>query len=185
MLGNRKDEFVRVAFAHFRELRRVALRICEDRETADDLVQETYLRAWRSFDRFMLGTNCRAWLYRILFNVHSEHRRTQARKPVVLSLHRVKETALSSETRTPPDLTLEEVKVAFAELAEPYRVVLVLADVEGMRYREIADVLGVPIGTVMSRLSRGRQILRARLAAALSKPGEDGSFQKVEKNGRF
>ena len=185
MFGNRKDEFVRVAFAHFRELRRVALRICEDRETAEDLVQETYLRAWRSFDRFAWGTNCRAWLYRIFFNVHSEHRRTQARKPLVFPLDRVKETALSSETRIPADWTLEEVKVAFAELAEPYRIALVLADIEGMRYREIAEALGVPIGTVMSRLSRGRQILRARLAGALSKPAEDRSFQKGEKSGRL
>src|SRR5262245_59899384 len=116
MFRNRKVEFARVAFAHFRELRRVAFRICEDRETAEDLVQETYLRAWRSFDRFASGTNCRAWLYRIFFNVHSEHRRTQARKPVVFPLDRVKETALASETRIPSDWTLEEVKVAFAEL---------------------------------------------------------------------
>ena len=183
MFGDRKDEFVRVAFAHFRELRRVAFRICGDRETADDLVQETYLRAWRSFDRFTLGTNCRAWLYRILFNVHSEQRRTQSRKPVVVSLQRVKETALCSESRPPADLTLEEVKMVFAELAEPYRVVLVLADIEGMRYREIADLLGVPMGTVMSRLSRGRQILRARLAA-LSNAEGDHSFEKGEKSGR-
>lgn len=185
MFGSRKEEFVREAFAHFRELRRVAFRVCEDRETADDLVQETYLRAWRSFDRFTLGTNCRAWLYRIFFNVHSEHRKTQARKPVFLSLHLVKETALSSGTRTPSDLTLEEVKAVFAELAEPYRVALVLADIEGMRYREIADALGVPIGTVMSRLSRGRQILRARLAAALPRPDENHSFQKGEKSAGF
>jgi RNA polymerase sigma-70 factor (ECF subfamily) len=184
MFGDRKEEFVRVAFAHFRELRRVAFRICEDRETADDLVQETYLRAWRSFDRFTSGTNCRAWLYRILFNVHSEQRRSQSRKPVVLSLHRVKETALSSETRTPAHLTLEEVKLVFAELPEPFRVALVLADIEGMRYREIADALGVPIGTVMSRLSRGRQILRARLAA-LSNAHENRSFEKGEKSGGF
>jgi RNA polymerase sigma-70 factor (ECF subfamily) len=185
MFGNRREEFVRVAFAHFRELRRVAFRICEDRETAEDLVQETYLRAWRSFDRFALGTNCRAWLYRILFNVHSEHRRTQGRKPVVFSLHHIKETALSSETRTPSDLTLEEVKVAFAELAEPYRIALVLADIEGMRYREIAEALGVPIGTVMSRLSRGRQMLRARLAAISSTPHEDSSLEKHKKSGRI
>jgi len=184
MFGNRREEFVRVAFAHFRELRRVAFRICEDRETAEDLVQETYLRAWRSFDRFALGTNCRAWLYRIFFNVHSEHRRTQQRKPVVFSLHHVKETALSYETRTPSDLTLEEVKVAFAQLAEPYRIALVLAEIEGMRYREIAEALGVPIGTVMSRLSRGRQMLRARLAAISSTPHEN-SLEKQKKSGRI
>jgi RNA polymerase sigma-70 factor, ECF subfamily len=184
MFGNRREEFVRVAFAHFRELRRVAFRICEDRETAEDLVQETYLRAWRSFDRFALGTNCRAWLYRIFFNVHSEHRRTQERKPLVFSLHQVKETALSSETPTPSALTLEEVKVAFAELAEPFRVAIVLADIEGMRYREISEALGVPIGTVMSRLSRGRQMLRARLAA-FSSTNEDSSLEKHKKSGQI
>jgi len=184
MFGNRREEFVRVAFAHFRELRRVAFRICEDRETAEDLVQETYLRAWRSFDRFALGTNCRAWLYRIFFNVHSEHRRTQGRKPIVFSLHHVKETTLSSETRTPSDLTLEEVKVAFSELPEPYRIALVLADIEGMRYREIAEALDLPIGTVMSRLSRGRQMLRARLAA-ISSTYEDSSLEKHKKSGRI
>ena len=184
MFRNRREEFVRVAFAHFRELRRVAFRICEDRETAEDLVQETYLRAWRSFDRFASGTNCRAWLYRIFFNVHSEHRRTQGRKPLVFSLHHVKETALTSETPTPSDLTLAEVKVAFADLAEPFRVAIVLADIEGMRYREIAEALDVPIGTVMSRLSRGRQMLRARLAV-ISSTNEDSSLEKHKKSGRI
>lgn len=71
MAGDHKEEFDRLAFAHFRELRRVALRVCEDRETAEDLVQETYLRAWRSFDKFERGTNCRAWLFRIFFYVRS------------------------------------------------------------------------------------------------------------------
>ena len=185
MLGTLKEDFVRLAFAHFRELRRVALRVCEDRETADDLVQETYLRAWRSFDRFTLGTNCRAWLFRIFFNVNSEYRRTQARKPLVFSLDRVREPALSSEIQTPSDLTLEEVKLVFAELAEPYRVALVLADIEGLRYQEIADVLNIPIGTVMSRLSRGRHILRARLAAVSSGPDAQTNSEKGKKSGRF
>lgn len=185
MLETRNEEFVRLAFAHFRELRRVAVRVCEDRETADDLVQETYLRAWRSFDKFILGTNCRAWLFRIFFNVYSEHRRSQARKPLVFSLDRVKEPGISSEIQTPSDLTLAEVKVVFAELADPYRVALILADIEGLRYQEIADVLNIPIGTVMSRLSRGRQILRARLAAASSKSDEQISLKKGKKSGRI
>jgi RNA polymerase sigma-70 factor (ECF subfamily) len=105
-----------LAFAHFGELRRVALRICEDRETGDDLVQESYLRAWRSFDRFEPGTNCRAWLFRIFFYVRSEHRRSQARQPRVVSLDQVKESKLPSQTNTSLDLSFAEIKQAFAEL---------------------------------------------------------------------
>lgn len=92
---------------------------------------------------------------------------------------------MSSEIQTPSDFTLEEVKMVFAELAEPYRVALVLADIEGLRYREIADALGIPVGTVMSRLSRGRQILRARLAALSSKADEHTSVEKGKKSGAF
>ena len=182
---DRKEEFDRLAFAHFRELRRVALRVCESRETADDLVQETYLRAWRSFEKFEPGTNCRAWLFRIFFYVRSEHRRSQARQPLVFSLDYVKESALPPLTKTSRDLTVEEIKQAFTELPEPFRIAVLLSDVEGLRYREIAEVLNVPIGTVMSRLSRGRQMLRARLASASSKPDESSSVEKGKKIGQL
>src|SRR5262245_62271197 len=121
MATSRKEDFDRLAFAHFRELRRVALRVCEDRETADDLVQETYLRAWRSFDKFEPGTNCRAWLFRIFFYVRSEYRRTQARRPLVFSLDRFKETVVSSQTHTPSDVTLEGIRMAFAVLPDQFR----------------------------------------------------------------
>src|SRR5215813_1866701 len=162
MATSRKEDFDRLAFAHFRELRRVALRVCDDRETADDLVQETYLRAWRSFDKFEPGTNCRAWLFRIFFYVHSEHRRTQARRPLVFSLDYVKESALPSQTNKSLDLTLEEIKHTFAELPELFRIPVLLSDVEGLRYREIAEVLNVPGGTVMWRLRRSRRRLSAK-----------------------
>lgn len=157
--------------------------MCEDRETADDLVQETYLRAWRSFDKFEPGTNCRAWLFRIFFYVRSEHRRSQARKPLVFSLDHVKESAVPSQTNT-LDLTLNQIKQAFAELPEPFRIAVLLSDIEGLKYREIAEVLNVPVGTVMSRLSRGRQMLRARLAAISSTPHED-ILEKQKKSGRI
>jgi RNA polymerase sigma-70 factor (ECF subfamily) len=159
--------------------------VCQDRETADDLVQETYLRAWRSFDKFEPGTNCRAWLFRIFFYVHSEHRRNQARQPLTFSLDYVKESTLSSESNTPSDVTLEEVKLAFAELQEPFRIAVLLSDIEGLRYREIAEALNVPVGTVMSRLSRGRQMLRAKLATLSSKRGESGSLEEHKKSGRI
>jgi RNA polymerase sigma-70 factor (ECF subfamily) len=174
-----------LAFAHFRELRRVALRVCEDRETADDLVQETYLRAWRSFDKFELSTNCRAWLFRIFFYVRSEYRRSQSRQPLVFSLDYVKESTLPSQINASLDFTLEEIKQAFAELPEPFRIAVLLSDIEGLSYREIAEVLNVPVGTVMSRLSRGRRMLRARLATLSSKTSEPGSPEKYEKSGRI
>jgi RNA polymerase sigma-70 factor (ECF subfamily) len=183
--SDRKENFDQVAFAHFRELRRVAFRVCEDRETADDLVQETYLRAWRSFDKFEPDTNCRAWLFRIFFNVRSEYCRNQARQPLVFSLDYVKDSALPSQTGTSLDFSLGEIKQAFAELPEPFRIALLLSDIEGLRYREIAEVLNVPVGTVMSRLSRGRRMLRARLSTLSSKKDESGSLEKDRKSGRI
>ena len=185
MATSQREDFDRLAFAHFSELRRVALRVCEDRETADDLVQETYLRAWRSFDKFEPGTNCRAWLFRIFFNVRSEYRKSQARQPLVFSLDYVKESTLPSQTNTSLDVTLEEIKRAFAELPEPFRIAVLLSDIEGLKYREIAEVLNVPVGTVMSRLSRGRQLLRAKLATLSSKTGEPGSLEEHKKSGRI
>lgn len=185
MAGSRKEDFDRLALAHFHELRRVALRVCEDRETADDLVQETYLRAWRSFDKFEPGTNCRAWLYRIFFYVRSEYRKSQARQPLVFSLDYVKESTLPSQTNTSLDLTLEEIKRAFAELPEPFRIAVLLSDIEGLKYREIAEVLNLPVGTVMSRLSRGRRMLRAKLTTLASRNDEPSSVETRKNSGRI
>jgi len=186
VVTDRKEDFDRFAFAHFRELRRVALRVCQNRETADDLVQETYLRAWRSFDKFEPGTNCRAWLFRIFFYVHSEYRRNQARQPLSFSLDYVKESIHSAQANTPSDVTLEDIKLVFAELPEPFRIAVMLSDVEGLSYREVADALDIPIGTVMSRLSRGRQMLRARLTTLFSKTrAESGSLEEHKKSGRI
>src|ERR1043165_4309575 len=185
MATSRREDFDRLAFAHFRELRRVALRVCEDRETADDLVQETYLRAWRSFDKFEPGTNCRGWLFRIFFNVRSEYRKSQARQPLVFSLDYVKESTLPSQGNTWLDVTLEEIKRAFSELPEPFRIAVLLSDIEGMKYREIAETLNIPVGTVMSRLSRGRRLLRAKLTTLASRNYEPGSMETRKKSGRI
>jgi RNA polymerase sigma-70 factor (ECF subfamily) len=180
----RKEDFDQLAFAHFRELRRVALRVCEDRETAEDLVQETYLRAWRSFGKFEPGTNCRAWLFQIFFYVRSEYRRSQARQPLTFSLDYVKESSAPLSTDGPSDVSLEEIKRAFQELPEPFRIAVLLSDVEGLRYREIADVLEIPVGTVMSRLSRGRQMLRAKLMT-LSSKNDESSLERNKRSGRI
>ena len=183
MARNLKEEFNRLAFVHFRELRRVALRVCRNREAAEDLVQETYLRAWRSFDKFERGTNCRAWLYKILFFALSEDRRRQARQPLIFPLDRVKQPGVEPESNPLGGLSLQEVKNAFLEIPEQFRVAILLSDVEGWTYREIADALDIPIGTVMSRLSRGRRVLRARLSKVSTKIIESRDVEKGDKRG--
>ncbi|MBO0860201.1 MAG: sigma-70 family RNA polymerase sigma factor, partial [Chloracidobacterium sp.] len=144
------------------QLFRVALRVCRDRAQAEDLIQETYLQAWRSFNNFEIGTNLRAWLYKILFNVHY----SEARKGR-LELAPLEETIMETiayDPPTPQRLTEEEVLAAIERIPRDFQVPVVLADVEDLSYREIAEVLQIPLGTVMSRLSRGRKLLRMELA---------------------
>jgi RNA polymerase sigma-70 factor, ECF subfamily len=144
------------------QLFRVALRVCRDRERAEDLIQETYLQAWRSFHRFEIGTNLRAWLYKILFNVHYGEIRKER-----LELAPIEETiaeTIAYDPPTPQRLTEEEVLAALERIPRDFQVPVVLADVEELSYREIADAMQIPLGTVMSRLSRGRKLLRMELA---------------------
>lgn len=171
---HRREEFDRSALAHVAELLRVAARLCGSADAAEDLVQETYLQAWRSFHRFETGTNCRAWLYKILLFTYSAQRRKRARQPFLVELDAAGEPALLIDAPTPDTLTAEAVRAAFERLAEPFRTLVLLVDVEGLTYREAADVLNVPIGTVMSRLSRGRRLLRLELARHAPAAGRDG-----------
>jgi RNA polymerase sigma-70 factor (ECF subfamily) len=153
-----------------------------NRAVAEDLVQETFLQAWKSFHRFEEGTNCRAWLYKILFFVVSQHRRKGRRELAVVTLEQVPDEVLSFDPPTPDVLTRRQLLAAFELLPEPYRVVVLLADVEELSYREIASVLDVPVGTVMSRLSRARKMLRRELVAQAEamglKSGINGSVEK-------
>ena len=159
-----RDEFDRVALVHVAELLRVAVRLCGSADAGQDLLQETYLQAWRSFRRFEAGTNCRAWLYKILLYTHSAQNRKRARQPFLVDLDAAGETALVIDAPTPDALTAAAVKAAFDRLPEHFRTLVLLVDVEGLTYREAAEALNVPIGTVMSRLSRGRGLLRLELA---------------------
>jgi RNA polymerase sigma-70 factor (ECF subfamily) len=143
------------------QLYRVALRLCRNREKAEDLVQETYLQAWRSFHRFELGTNLRAWLYKIMFNVYYSSQRKE-RLHLVPAEETIAET-IAFDPPTPQHLTEEEVLAALERLPRDFQIPIMLADVEELSYREIADVMDIPIGTVMSRLHRGRKTLRAEL----------------------
>lgn len=158
----RLEAFEAEAVGYAGQLFRVALRVCRDREKAEDLVQETYLQAWRSFHRFELGTNLRAWLFKILFNVHYSRLRRER-----LNLVPVEETIAETIAYDPPapqHLTEEEVLAALERIPRDFQIPVVLSDVEELSYREIAEAMQIPIGTVMSRLHRGRKLLRMHLA---------------------
>jgi RNA polymerase sigma-70 factor (ECF subfamily) len=159
----RLDEFEALALGYADQLFRVALRLLRNHSRAEDLVQETYLQAWRSFHRFERGTNLRAWLYKILFHVYYSDRR-QERLQLVPAEEAIAET-IAYDPPTPQQVTEEEVLAALDRLPREFQVPVVLADIEELSYREIAEALHIPLGTVMSRLHRGRKLLRMELAS--------------------
>jgi RNA polymerase sigma-70 factor (ECF subfamily) len=153
------------AMPHVDRLFRLAMWMERDRQEAEDLVQETLLRALRSFDRYVHGTNCRAWLIAILHNVQRNRRRGRIRRTGFEHPDdRIAETA-EFVPPVPTDITDEDVLAALKGIPEPYQNIILLCDVEELSYREIADALDIPMGTVMSRLHRGRALLRKALAA--------------------
>jgi RNA polymerase sigma-70 factor (ECF subfamily) len=160
-------------FAH--QLFSTALRMTRNHAEAEDLVQETYLKAYRAYDSFREGTNLKAWLYRILTNSYINRYRRQMRRPVETGLddfedlylyHRISDmskVAQSAEDEVLDMFVDEQVKDALESLPEHFRLPVLLADVEGFSYKEIAEIMDVPIGTVMSRLHRGRKALQKAL----------------------
>lgn len=153
------------ALPHMSNLFRAAMWLAGDRATAEDLVQETYVQALQSFHRFEPGTNCRAWLVTIMYHMNSKRRRAGAKLRLLNDDdERIAETVAFTPP-TPQGITEEEVLHALRSLPSQFQEVVVLADVEDMAYKEIADALSVPVGTVMSRLSRGRKLLRVTLAS--------------------
>ena len=151
-----------------------ALRLTRNRADAEDLVQDTFVKALRFEDRFAAGTNLKAWLYTILLNTWRNRRRDSARVPVEIDSPRVDEAANAgdgpSAMDTPEQILLratvrEDLQVALDGLPEVFREAVWLRDVEEFTYAEIAQMLGVPIGTVMSRISRGRRLLFERLSS--------------------
>jgi RNA polymerase sigma-70 factor, ECF subfamily len=154
-----------------------ALRMTRNRADAEDLVQETYLKAYRSYGSFTEGTNLRAWLYRILTNTYINNYRAAQRRPEVADVEDVEDLYLykrlagsggsdpgrSAEDEALDRFTDEDVKTALEELPEAFRMAVLLADVEGFSYKEISEITDVPIGTVMSRIHRGRRALQKAL----------------------
>ena len=154
-----------------------ALRMTRNPADAEDLVQETYLRAYRGFGGFQEGTNIKAWLYRILTNTYINAYRAKQRRPEESDLGEIEDlylyrrlggleaarTGRSAEDELMDSFSEAEVKGAIEALPENFRLVVLLADVEGFAYKEIAEILDIPIGTVMSRLHRGRKALQKAL----------------------
>jgi len=159
-----QSAFEAEAMPHVDRLFRLAMWLERDRPEAEELVQETLLQAFRSFNRFTPGTNCRAWLVTILQHVRSNRRRARARRAVTEELDDRLQETVAFVPPIPTHLTDEDVLEALRSVPEAYREVIVLSDVEDMSYREIAEALQVPIGTVMSRLHRGRAVLRRQLS---------------------
>jgi RNA polymerase sigma-70 factor (ECF subfamily) len=154
------------ALPHAERLFRLAMWLERDRGEAEDLVQETMMLALQSFHRYRPGTNCRAWLMTILHNVRNNRRRRRAHSPLVEDPDdRISQTAVAPRP-VADGLTDEEMLAALERLPPQYQEVIVLCDVEELTYKEIAEALSIPAGTVMSRLHRGRALLRAALTAA-------------------
>ncbi len=170
---SKEKTFEAAAMPHIDDLFRTALRVTGNRSEAEDLIQETYLQAWKSFHRFELGTNCRAWLFKILFHVIHHHRRKWFgfNSKLVDVEEGQLENTIAYQPPVPQHISDEDVLAALGRVPLQYREVILLADVEEFSYKEIAETLSIPIGTVMSRLSRGRKILRAELAEAASSLG--------------
>ena len=153
------------AMPHATSLFRIALWLTRDQTEAEDLVQETLTEALASFHRFARGTNCRAWLVSIMYHRHSKRRKAATRLHLVSDAEeRIAET-IAFEAPTPQNVTDEEVLGALERLPPAFQEVVILADVEEMSYKEIAAAIDVPMGTVMSRISRGRRLLRGELAS--------------------
>lgn len=172
-----QSTFADQAMEYAPQLYSAALRMTRNQADAEDLVQETYLRGYRSFHTFEQGTNLRAWLFRILTNAYINKYRAKQRRPTETDLGDLEdlylyrrlgsmETAaasMSAEEQFLDMFTDDEVKQALEDLPENFRLPVLLADVQGFAYKEIAEILDIPIGTVMSRLHRGRKAMQRAL----------------------
>jgi RNA polymerase sigma-70 factor, ECF subfamily len=165
--------FEKEALPHSDLLYNYALRMTNDPDDAQDLLQETFLKAFRFWDKYEQGTNIRAWLFRILKNSYINRYRRDSKEPETVDYDEVQNffTSIRHTSADPNDLQQsifgnlleDEVAGAIAELPEDFRTVVILSDIEGLTYEEIAEFVDCPVGTVRSRLHRGRKMLRAAL----------------------
>jgi len=167
---DRRSSYEREALVHLDTLYRVALRLTGNAADAEDLVQETMLRAYRSWDTFTLGTNAKGWLLTILRNLFINEYRRKRRHPETVDLDTIEPFAVFDEIQEDDPqgaffdrIVDDEVLRAVDQLPEAFREAVMLSDMEGLSYEEIAKVLDVPVGTVKSRLYRGRRMLQSKL----------------------
>jgi len=172
-----QEQFTADAMQYAPQLFSTALRMTRNRSDAEDLVQETYIKGWRSFRTFQEGTNLRAWLFRIMTNTYINKYNAAKRKGTEVELDDVEELFLykrlgsidqsklssSAEDQMLNLFTDDEVKNALESLPEDFRIPVLLSDVDGFSYKEIAEMLEIPMGTVMSRLHRGRKAMQKML----------------------
>lgn len=171
----RKKEFEKLTLQYLDSLYGTALRLCHDEESAKDLVQETYLRAYRFYDKFHWGTNLKAWLFKILRNTYINKYKKQQKDSILFELSDIDpiyEEFINREAvryyENPEDslyqkMLAEDLERALEKLPDDFKLVLILADIEELSYREIAEIVDCPIGTVMSRLHRARKMLQKYL----------------------
>jgi RNA polymerase sigma-70 factor (ECF subfamily) len=160
----RTVDFETAAMPHMNDIYRTATRLLGSANGADDVVQDVYVQAWKSFGKFELGTNCRAWLFKILFHTVHHYRRKWLNVRMIKESEEILEHTAANNLPVSDDITDEELLAALAEIPPDYRAVVLLIDVEEFSYKEAAGILDVPAGTVMSRLSRARRLLREKLA---------------------
>ncbi len=183
----RRDRFERDAMQYVDQLYSAAMRMARNPADAEDLVQEAYAKAFAAFHQYKPGTNLKAWLYRILTNTYINLYRKRQREPQKAATDTVEDWQLaraeshtstglrSAEAEALDHLPDSDVKEALQSIPEEFRLAVYFADVEGFAYKEISEIMNTPIGTVMSRLHRGRKMLRDRLADYAAERGFAGA----------
>jgi RNA polymerase sigma-70 factor, ECF subfamily len=178
---DRQKDYEREALPHMDLLYNYALRMTNSPQDADDLVQETYLKAYRFWDSYEQGTNIKAWLFRIMKNSYINRYRKETKEPDTVDYDEVKDfySSVRDVSTEPNDLQEslfgnlldDDVTRAIASLPDDFRTVVILCDIEGLSYEEIAEFVDCPLGTVRSRLHRGRKLLREQLMQYAKKRG--------------
>lgn len=169
-----REEFEREALPHMDALYRTALRMTKNEGDAEDLVQEAMVKAYRNWDKFESGSNCRAWLFKIMTNIFINDYRSKSRAPVSVNMDDIDDNFLFGQLATDggsddPEKRLfakvfdDDVRKAIEELPDDFRIVVILSFLEGFSYQEIADIVDLQLGTVKSRLHRGRKLLQKQL----------------------
>jgi RNA polymerase sigma-70 factor, ECF subfamily len=179
--NEKEREFEREALPHTELLYNYALRMTNNPADADDLLQETFLKAFRFWDKYESGTNIRAWLFRIMKNSYINRYRKETKEPSTVDYGEVENFYSSIKDASTESNDLQEtlygnlldddVASAVAELPDDFRTVVILCDIEGLSYEEISEFVDIPLGTVRSRLHRGRKLLRGRLLEYARKKG--------------